>query len=277
MDKRDIHQLFQERLAQMIQQSGLSKGEFARLAQIDRSALSQLLDKQSTRLPRIETLVTIARTHDVSLDWLMGLSETGQKDTAVTSAIELQESDHRDEDSILSAWRRESLGQKIRYIPFQLPDIFCLPDVFDYMTKRDKLLTHYRTVQAEQNLSFVERPETDMEIVMPLQRLLSFASGKDIWSELPISLRRKQLEHLGQLADQFYPTVRLFLIDGLTTYAAPLTIFGHQRVAIYLGDNFLVLTGNEVINTFITYFDGFIKQAEIHPHEFTDWLMRHCR
>ena len=116
-----------------------------------------------------------------------------------------------------------------------------------------------------------------MEIVMPLQRLLSFASGKDIWSELPVSLRRKQLEHLGQLAEQFYPTVRLFLIDGLTTYAAPLTIFGHQRVAIYLGDNFLVLTGNEAINTFITYFDGFIKQAEIHPHEFTDWLMRHCR
>ena len=58
----------------------MSRGEqsasaFARKCGIDRSALSQFLDERSPRLPRSETLVAIAKSEEISVDWLLGLSQ----------------------------------------------------------------------------------------------------------------------------------------------------------------------------------------------------------
>ena len=74
MDKRDLSRLFQERIKILLVRSGENQSAFAASVGIDRSALSQLLSGQSTRLPRVETLLNIAERHAVSLDWLLGLS-----------------------------------------------------------------------------------------------------------------------------------------------------------------------------------------------------------
>ena len=74
MDKRDLSGLFRERLRVLLQRSAMRQSAFAQSVGIDRSALSQLLSGQTTRLPRAETLLNIAATHNVSLDWLLGLS-----------------------------------------------------------------------------------------------------------------------------------------------------------------------------------------------------------
>ncbi len=74
MDKRDLSRLFQERIKSLLVRSGENQSSFAASVGIDRSALSQLLSGQSTRLPRVETLLNIAERHSVSLDWLLGLS-----------------------------------------------------------------------------------------------------------------------------------------------------------------------------------------------------------
>ena len=155
MDKRDLHRAFQGRLHDIIVASGQSKGGFAHGLGIDRSALSQILDAGSVRLPRVETLAKMAQMHNVSLDWLLGLSETGQKDTEVKNQFELEQAPPDKDASLLSHWRIQALGQKIRYIPFQLPDIFCLPEVFEYQMGFDAERIRHVTQAAEDNVSYV--------------------------------------------------------------------------------------------------------------------------
>ena len=73
MDKRDLSNLFRERLKMLLTRSDLNQSAFATAVGIDRSALSQLLSGATTRLPRAETLLNIAAEFKVSLDWLLGL------------------------------------------------------------------------------------------------------------------------------------------------------------------------------------------------------------
>jgi len=77
MDKREVARTFKERLKTLMERSGLNQAKLAAAAGVDRSALAQLLSESAPRLPRAETLVNIARSQGVSLDWLLGLSEEG--------------------------------------------------------------------------------------------------------------------------------------------------------------------------------------------------------
>ena len=63
MDKRDLAGLVRERLKILLARNATSRSAFAESVGIDRSALSQLLSGQSTRLPRLETLLSIAEQH----------------------------------------------------------------------------------------------------------------------------------------------------------------------------------------------------------------------
>ena len=71
--------------------SGENQSAFAASIGIDRSALSQLLSGASTRLPRAETLMTIAETQTVSLDWLLGLSQDEGVTGEMRESIEIEE------------------------------------------------------------------------------------------------------------------------------------------------------------------------------------------
>ena len=71
MDKRNLSDLFRERLKTLLQRSDLNQSAFAAAVGIDRSALSQLLSGSSTRLPRAETLLNIAA--GVTFTWSVRL------------------------------------------------------------------------------------------------------------------------------------------------------------------------------------------------------------
>ena len=75
MDRRDTVRIFRVRLAEAIERSGLSRSALARAVGVDRSTLSQLLSNDNDRLPRADTVAAIASTLQVSLDWLLGLSQ----------------------------------------------------------------------------------------------------------------------------------------------------------------------------------------------------------
>src|SRR5690349_2782373 len=75
MDKREVGPVFRDRLTEVLKRSGITRAAFAKSIDIDRSALTQLLSGQSTRLPRADTLRSISERHAVSLDWLLGLSQ----------------------------------------------------------------------------------------------------------------------------------------------------------------------------------------------------------
>jgi hypothetical protein len=99
-----------------------------------------------------------------------------------------------------------------------------------------------------------------------------FARGEGIWRALPHAQRVEQIEYMIELTRSLYPTLRWFLFDGLQRYAAPVTIFGPQRAALYLGQMYLVLTSSEHVNTLTEHFDDLIRGATVQPNEIPAFL-----
>lgn len=274
IDRRGLLTTFRERLDVVVLRSGLSRGEFAQQNELDRSTLSQLLSPANRRLPRAETLAEIAATQQVSVDWLLGLSHAGPMQAEM-----LQEQTSFAEDALshnderLIAWFEEARGYKIRYVPSTIPDLLKTEDVIRYE------LQHYVASRPEQKietaaarLAWTRSPDTDLETCTSLQAVESFARGEGIWRALPAADRVAQMERMIQLTDELYPTLRWFLFDGLQRYAAPVTIFGPQRAALYLGQMYLVLTSTEHVRTLTRHFDDLVRGAVVHPHEISHYL-----
>lgn len=268
MDKRDVGAVFRERLAQVMHRVGGAQSAFATSIGLDRSALSQLMSGKATRLPRAETLVRIAEAHGVSLDWLLGVSQSERLAAEIAPVLAIEHGARGPDDSRLAQWRREAAGYKIRYVPATLPDLLRTEAVIRFeMGLEPEDRVEASIADAGEYLAYTRRPETDMEVCMPLQRLADFARGEGIWMGLPLGIRREQLSHMARLIDELYPTFRLFLYDGRHWFSAPYTVFGPKRAAIYVGDMYLVLNTTEHIRALIDRFDELIRRAVVNPHE----------
>ncbi|MEJ8572509.1 helix-turn-helix domain-containing protein [Microbaculum marinum] len=268
MDKRDLGSVFRDRLGEVMRRYGGPQSRFAESIGLDRSALSQLLSGKTVRLPRAETLVAIAEAHGVSLDWLMGVSQSERLAAEIAPHLALELGASGPDDSRLQEWRREAAGYKIRHVPATLPDLLRTEAVIRHELGREpQQRVEASIADADRYLAYTRRPETDMEVCMPVQRLTGFARGEGMWATLDREVRHEQLAHMARLLEELYPTFRLFLYDARRTFSAPITIFGPMRAAIYLGDMYLVLTTTEHIRVLIDRFDGLIRQAVINPHE----------
>ncbi len=267
MDKRDLAGIFRERLQRLVSRSGLNQSEFAEGVGLDRSALSQLLSGKSVRLPRAETLLNIAETHAVSLDWLLGLSQDEGVSTAISPALEIEESPDAFDQTLLARWHAEAAGTKIRYVPAGIPDLLRTDAVVAFEAQAAGRKLSSQLTETRFRVDYNRRPETDMEVCMPVQTLSVFAAGVGVWSELSAQDRRDQLDHMARLIDDLYPTFRLFLFDGRMNYSVPYTVFGPYRAAIYVGDMYLVLNATDAIRMMTRHFDNLIRAAEVHAHE----------
>lgn len=273
MDKREIAQVFTNRLKALIERREESVSSFSRRCGLDRSALSQFLDEQIIRLPRAETLSAIATSENVSVDWLLGLSQDEGNLGEVSSLLSIEKGQSGSHDSILAGWQREAVGYKIRYSPSSLPDLLRTKAVTEYEFGSIKdAYVDIKADQSQQQLDYTRLPETDMEVVMPFQRLQNLANGTDIWCNLARGARQAQLDHITRLLEELYPTFRLFLYDGQVHYAAPITIFGPQRAVIYLGDMYMVINVVEQIRDLARRFDDVIRIAEVSPDKASDWV-----
>ena len=117
-------EIFRERLRSVVAQSGLSKSAFAARIGTDRSTLSQLVTARGSRLPRAETIAVIARSAQVSVDWLLGLTQEGQLGAdVIEEAVAIEHGAGSPEDTRLQRWHAESAGYKIRYVPSTIPDL----------------------------------------------------------------------------------------------------------------------------------------------------------
>lgn len=265
---------FRERLRRVIDRSGLSLTGFAKKVGIDRSTLSQILSPNTWRLPRIETLTSIAASEQVSIDWLVGLSEEGALGPDILPlSVEIAGGGTSPADEQLQSWRREALGYKIRYVPSTLPDLLKTETIIDYEYRRASTATpEQRQTSTQERLAYQRRPETDMEVVSTHQSLRGFAHGQGLWSNLPIEARREQLQHIRSLVDELYPTFRWFLYDALQLYSVPLTVFGPKRAVIYLGQKYMVINSRELIQALVTHFDELIRNAVIQPIAITSYV-----
>ena len=265
---------FRERLLQAMEKRNTSKSALARNVGIDRSTLSQLLSSDNERLPRADTVAAIATALQVSLDWLLGLSAEERSQAAILQeSIIFAPATRTPVDENIARWHQEAAGRKIRYVPSTLPDLAktettLLHEFQDYATKTAKqAITASRDKRAYSRL-----PDTDIEICMSRQSLETFATGGGIWSGLDGDSRLEQLAELQSLLDELYPRLRLFLFDGLTHFAAPYTIFGMQRAAIYLGQMYFAFTTREHVRMLTNHFDDLIRAAVVQAHEAADFV-----
>ncbi|MEO0910685.1 MAG: transcriptional regulator, partial [Pseudomonadota bacterium] len=240
---------------------------------LDRSALSQFLDEKLVRLPRAETLTAIAVAEGVSIDWLMGMRQDEQNFGEVASLLNIEKTAPGSHDSVLSGWQKEAIGYKIRYSPSSLPDLLRTKAVIDYeFDAGARTVADVKADVSKQQLDYSRLPETDMEVIMPFQRLETLAYGADIWSNLASGARQAQLDQIARLLDELYPTFRLFLYDGRVHYSAPFTVFGPKRAAIYIGDMYLVVNSVDHIRDLTRQFDNIIRVATISPDRAADWV-----
>lgn len=263
-DKRQIAENFRSRLLQLLERQSITLSGFARRCGLDRSALSQFLDKEGTRLPRAETLSAIAITESVSVDWLLGLSQSENALGEVAPQVGIELSGNGTHEPKLAEWHREAIGYKIRYVPATIPDLLRTDALLRYeFGEVQPALLDAKSDQTKSQLDYSRRPETDMEVVMPRQRLEDLASGSGIWRSLSRGEREAQLLYMADLLEELYPTFRLFLYDGRQHFCAPLTIFGPKRAAIYLGSMYMVVHSVDQIRALTARFDHLIRVCEV--------------
>jgi|TARA_R110002072_G_scaffold76158_5_gene178940 transcriptional regulator with XRE-family HTH domain len=269
MNRTEVVALFRERLLEIIERSGLSRSAFAQKIQLDRSTLSQLLSAENERLARAETILAIATEGAVSIDWLLGRSqEEGQGAALVANAMQIEPGADVPVDERLQRWHAEAAGYKIRYVPASLPDLLKTQDVIDFeYGTRSSDTAQNRWEETEARLAYSRLPETDMEVCTTFQSIEAFAAGGGIWDGLSEEARAGQLDHMIRLVDELYPTFRWFLYDGRKRFSVPLSIFGLQRAALYVGDMYFVFNATDQVRVLTQHFDGLVRSASIQPTE----------
>ncbi|MFT8862938.1 MAG: helix-turn-helix transcriptional regulator [Acetobacter fabarum] len=268
MSKRVISRIFQQRVLSLIAKSK-SRSLFAAEIGIDRSALSQLLAEDAVRLPRADTLVRIAERYNVSVDWLLGVTDTAN--TSATRTTEVADNPDYYNIPLLTRWHTEAEGMKIRYVPYRLPDILRMSEVvawelgpeYDDPAEIEAIVS---------NLNYNRPPGTDMEICLSIQTITSLIDGVFPWDGLPVSVRRAQMEYMVERVETLYPSLRIFLFDGRAHHTVPYTIFGTQRAAIYAGSQYIIFNDQATIQQMQRHFDQLIRQSETQPHDVSRWL-----
>lgn len=272
MDKRLTAETFRTRLALLQAQSGMTQSAFAAAIGIDRSALSQLSSGLNPRLPRAETLLALATQFQVSADWLLGITEDRGTITQAINAVETEQALDDDNRTAMERWHHEAAGQKVRYVPSQLPDLMRTQAVITFQAQRSEQEQRRLQRQTDRRLHFSRMPEADIEMCMPFQTLELFAQGLGVWSGLPQEDRREQLEHIATTLDELYPAFRMYLFDGRKHFAPPMTVFGYTRAAVYAGDVYLLIRSKQLIRELARGFDTHIRNAEIHAHQAATWV-----
>ncbi|MFK7744969.1 MAG: transcriptional regulator [Roseobacter sp.] len=259
MDKRDLSFEFKRRLQQTLAAHSESKRHFMNAVGIDRSALSQFLSPETDRMPRAETLRRIAATTGVSVDWLLGLENAPEGRQEVAQSVQIEQERQADGSTPLDQWRNEAAGFKLRTVPSTLPDIIHLaPDA-----KPASAIDDTRVGGVENVLNRISLNEMDVEIAMPIQTLQDLAARTGLWRGAEPQNCRDQLLHMAGICHDTYPALRLHLYDGTELFSAPFTVFGNQRVALYIGDAYLVVSGADQVRGFARQFDRLVRRAVV--------------
>ena len=274
MDYASRVAVFRDRITQVMSKSNLNHSQFAKSIGVDRSTLSQLLSENALRLPRADTLASIAEHCNVSVDWLLGITDTGSLSTQLlTGPLELEQYCESNLETRLIQWYTEAQHYKVRYIPTTLPDFMKLEQVVACEYQRYGAGKIDQSIRESQFLlAQLRNGKSEMECCMSLQDLQSFARGQSVWGDVPLATRQQQLRHMIKLNQELYPRFRWYLFDGRKMYTAAFTIFGPLRAVVFLGQHFLVLNSAKHVQLLTRRFEDLIRHALVHPHDINTTL-----
>lgn len=260
--------LFQARMQTVISDSGLNHSQFAKTVGIDRSTLSQLLSQDNLRLPRADTIASIAEQYQISIDWLLGLSQEGSLGASIISEpLELKDFENSINDTFLE-WQRQCRGYKMRYVPTTIPDLLKTEAVAGYKYARYGLGKIDQSVRDNQLQLLQQRhPGSEMEVCQSIHMLRGFAQGEGMWADLPLNDRVEQLRYIIELNKELYPGFRWFLYDSKQTYSAPFTVYGPLKAVLFIGQLYVLINSIDHIQQLTERFDQLIRMAVIQPHE----------
>lgn len=267
MKRSQTVELFRTRLLEVIAKSDLTRSAFAEKVGMDRSTLSQLLSGETDRLPRVETLASIARSAQVSIDWLVGLSQGGSVGADVLKeSVQVEANAPSPADERLARWHAEAAGYKIRYVPTTLPDLLKTDRIIEYEYRQFATVDPGQTLERSQaKLELQRNAEGDIEVCNSVQAVEGFARGEGVWRGLETSARIEQLERMLDLLDELYPSFRWFLYDSRNRFSVPLTVFGPKRAVVYMGQGYFVFNSIEHIRHLTKHFDDLIRAAIVQP------------
>ncbi|MEY4983312.1 MAG: hypothetical protein RIR62_1578 [Pseudomonadota bacterium] len=273
MDKRDRADLFRQRLAEAMAQRGLSQAALARATGADRSTISQLL-AGGTRLPNAQLAADCAAALGTSADWLLGLSGRPEPiaDLLATS-LTVAEAPRALIDETIFGWHREAAGYKIRHVPATLPDMLKTRAMVEWEYRPQLGRTAEQALGAfEDRLSWMRGARSDYEIALPLHEIAAFAGGTGYYEGLPLATRRDQMDRLIALAEQLYPSLRLYLFDARRVFSAPVTVFGPILAVVYLGRHYLAFRDSARVAQISQHVDWLVKEAAFGAREVPAYL-----
>ena len=266
--------MFRDRLREAVAHRDWSQSRLAEEAKLDRSTVSQLLSSEAPRLPSGQALGEIAGALQVSADWLLGLSNhRGAASEILEQAVQMTEAVRHPVDEQVLAWTREAAGTKLRHVPAGIPHVFKTQDVLMFEYEDAVRRTPQQAISdAEAQLELLRRPETDLEIALSVQIMQAFAAGQGQWQGLARGARKRQLASMADNLAEFYPSVRLYAFDLKQRHSVPFSVYGQQRVAIYVGQRYLAFTAPRYVQLMARHFDDLIRAAAVHGHEAAAWV-----
>lgn len=275
IDKRDRAPLFRARLAQAMAEKAVSQAALARATRVDRSTISALLSP-GTRLPNAQLTADCAVALGVSCDWLLGLSGRPEPvEDVLATSVSLTEAPRALFDQDLIGWHRAAAGYKIRHVPASLPDMLKTPDVVRWEYADQLGRSSEQALSAFQDqLDWMRTAQSDYEIALPLHEIHNFAKGLGYWNGLPLQARHAQMDHLIALCDTLYPSLRIYLFDAHRVYSSPVTVFGAQLAAVYLGRHYIVFREPARVQSIVQHFDGLVRDARIEARAVSAHLAR---
>ncbi|MGI9395687.1 MAG: helix-turn-helix domain-containing protein [Boseongicola sp.] len=270
MDKRDRAKLFRKRLADAVKERGTSQSALARIVGVDRSTISQLLTRDTARLPNAQVVAECAQALGVSGDWLLGLSDMPEQLADLLAASSQVSGAQRAlVDEQIFSWHTEAAGYKIRHVPAALPDMLKTHAMLRWEYTPHLGRTANQVIATSQDrLNWMRETLSDYEIAMPLYEVEAFATATGYYNGLPKEVRDEQIAHLLDLHNQLYPSLRVFLFDARQLWSAALTVFGPLVGVLYLGQHYLAFRDRERVKTLTEQFDGLVREAYVSAR---DW------
>ncbi|WP_300548474.1 helix-turn-helix transcriptional regulator [Roseovarius sp.] len=265
IDKRLRADLFRTRLGEAMRLRQSNQSALARDIGVDRSTISQLLRGPSARLPNAQVVGECASALGVSADWLLGL--TDRPETAahmLANTLSLTEAPRALVDEQIFQWHKEAAGYKIRHVPAGLPDMLKTRAMLEWEYAPHLGRSTDQAIGAsEDRMAWMRDARSDYEIALPIHELESFARAEGYYRDLPLDLRRDQLDHLISVTTQLYPSLRLYLFDARRVYSAPVTILGQLLAVLYIGRNYMVFRDTERVQALTLHFDHLLREADI--------------
>jgi hypothetical protein len=115
---------------------------------------------------------------------------------------------------------------------------------------------------------------SDYEIAVPIHEFDALAAGAGYYDGLDAAIRRDQIDHIAQLSEQLYPSLRLYLFDARRLFSAPITVFGPLLAVLYLGRHYLAFRDAVRVDGFTQHFDALVREAAIAARDVPAHLRR---